>query len=95
MCKGFVLRLARRYKNQAAIGIEPMCKGFADPRLTTWLRRHKISAAGSLRILSDVVVRFALLAHHDPEPCRRIEVQTLALPLDYRAGRRLPPSNIG
>ena len=26
---------------EAAIGIEPMYKGFADPRLTTWLRRRE------------------------------------------------------
>jgi hypothetical protein len=28
---------------EAAIGIEPMDKGFADLCLTTWLRRHSLS----------------------------------------------------
>ncbi len=31
---------------KAAIGIEPMYKGFADPRLTTWLRRPGVTAVG-------------------------------------------------
>jgi hypothetical protein len=32
---------------KAAIGFEPMYKGFADLCLTTWLRRHKKEKAGN------------------------------------------------
>ncbi len=31
---------SRQGKRKARIGIEPMYKGFADPRLTTWLPRR-------------------------------------------------------
>ena len=35
------------FRLEAAIGIEPMNKGFADLCLTTWLRRHGMSNAES------------------------------------------------
>ena len=35
-------------RNEARIGIEPMYKGFADPRLATWLPRRKIKLLGPL-----------------------------------------------
>ena len=34
------------YYNKAASGLEPLNRGFADPRLTTWLRRHKNKWSG-------------------------------------------------
>ena len=54
--KGIFLKMALVL--EAAGGIEPPNKGFADPCLTTWLRRPEMEEANTTRTVVDSAIAF-------------------------------------
>ena len=54
--KGIFLKMALGL--EAAGGIEPPNKGFADPCLTTWLRRPEMEEANTTRTVVDSAIVF-------------------------------------
>ena len=76
-------------KNQARIGIEPMYKGFADPRLTTWLPRHErvlvCGMGGARRRLRLLAGRFKIDLPADAEDIDAVGVVPVLI-LNERLG---------